>query len=42
MAQCPVCMNREPELVTRVDNDVKCHVCGALFDKKGNLIGRPQ
>lgn len=41
MAQCPVCMNHEPELLTRIDKDVKCHACDALFDRQGALLSYP-
>jgi len=38
MAQCPVCMNTEPELTPRIDDDVRCLVCNAVFDKAGRLV----
>lgn len=40
MAQCPSCMNHEPELVTKDENEFTCGACGTRFDKSGGVIVR--
>ena len=38
IAQCPVCMNHEPELVSKDGDDFHCLACDERFDSSGRLI----
>lgn len=38
MAQCPVCGNSEPELVTKDQDVLTCLVCNNKFDLSGGLL----
>lgn len=38
MAQCPVCGNHEPELVTKDQDVLTCKVCENKFSQSGNLL----
>ena len=38
MAQCPVCMNSEPELISKDENEFDCLACESRFDKAGKLV----
>jgi hypothetical protein len=34
-------MNSEPELLTRIDDDIQCHACGTKFDRAGKIVHEP-
>lgn len=38
LAQCPVCMNSEPELITRGEDGYNCRACGTTFTKGGDIL----
>lgn len=39
-AQCPVCMNSEPELIHQEDEDLTCLACGSVFSPDGGIVDR--
>jgi len=39
-AQCPRCMNVEPELIHHSGEDIRCDACGTKFDRSGKIVLR--
>lgn len=39
-SQCPVCMNQEPELLSKAGEYVTCQSCGTTFDSEGQIADR--
>jgi hypothetical protein len=37
-AQCPRCMNSEPEFITRKGDNVVCGVCDTEFERSGDVV----
>lgn len=38
VAQCPACMNHEPELIIKDENEFTCGACGVRFDQAGKIL----